>query len=356
MARNLSGSPASPRWFDRWPDQQTSQTDYWGSEAFSAELRAWVAEQVGAVHTMRLTRLRPWSTVWRVATDAGSFFAKQNCLTQAAETAVIEVAAAVAPARVVPLAAVDLDRGLVLTEECGEELPADPSEDAWAAVVREGALLQRELAPAVDQLVGAGVELLTEADAGDYFAARVEQVAARQPGDPLRLAPGEAQRLRGLTGVVRRRAEQVAALGLPTTLNHNDLHTRNVRRDGERLRYFDFGDAVVSGPLQALLVPLNVAATQWSANPDDPRLRRVADAALEVWSDLAPMPALRAALPAALTLGRLARAESWVRVAASLSPDEAAEHGGAVPGWLATVGGAELISFDEPVGGVAATR
>ncbi len=272
MAHNLSGSPAATRWFDRWPAQQTSQTAYWGSEAFSAELRAWVADQVGAVHTMRMARLRPWSTVWRVETDDGSFFAKQNCPTQATETAVIEVAAAVSPCRVVPLAAVDLDRGLVLTEECGEEL-VDPSEDAWAAVVREGALLQRELAPVADRLVSSGVRLMAEGEAGDYFAARVEQVAARHPDDPLHLAPPEARLLTGLVDVVRRRADQVAALGLPTTLNHNDLHTRNVRRDGERLRYFDFGDAVVSGPLQALLVPLNIAAVQWSATPDDPRLK-----------------------------------------------------------------------------------
>lgn len=57
-------------------------------------------------------------------------------------------------------------------------------------------------------------------------------------------------------------------------------------------------------------------------------LRAVADAALDVWSDLAPMSELRAAVPAALQLGRLSRIESWVRCLASMTPPELSEYGG----------------------------
>ena len=46
----------------------------------------------------------------------------------------------------------------------------------------------------------------------------------------------------------------------------------------------------------------------------------MADAALEVWGDVVPVAALRAALPSALRLGRLGRAESWLRVSATLTP------------------------------------
>ena len=38
-----------------------------------------------------------------------------------------------------------------------------------------------------------------------------------------------------------------------------------------------------------------------------------ADAGLEVWSDVAPAAELRAALPAALQLGRLGRVVTWAR-------------------------------------------
>ena len=66
------------------------------------------------------------------------------------------------------------------------------------------------------------------------------------------------------------------------------------------------------------------------AGPDDPGLWRVADAGLEVWSDVVPAAELRAALPAALQLGRLGRVVTWVR---SLAPMDDAElpSGGAPP-------------------------
>jgi Ser/Thr protein kinase RdoA (MazF antagonist) len=132
--------------------------------------------------------------------------------------------------------------------------------------------------------------------------------------------------------------ERLSAIGLPEALVHNDLHANNVfpTADG-RLRFFDFGDAVLAHPLSALMIPLNVLAHRFEAPPDDARLRRVADAGLEVWSDIAPSPELRAALPAALQLGRLGRVESWLRVCVTLTDEELAEYGDAAPYWLASL-------------------
>jgi hypothetical protein len=98
--------------------------------------------------------------------------------------------------------------------------------------------------------------------------------------------------------------------------------------------FFDFADAVVANPLAGLMVPFNVLGYHLDAEPTDPRLRRIADAALEVWSDLAPMAELRAALPAALRLGRLGRAESWSRVVPDFTGDARAEFGNAPEEWL----------------------
>ena len=86
-----------------------------------------------------------------------------------------------------------------------------------------------------------------------------------------------------------------------------------------------------------LLVPLNILAGKLEATPDDPLLAQVGEAALEVWSDLAPMAELRAAPPAALQLGRLGRIESWVRCQPSLSDDELAEWGPVAATWLGTL-------------------
>ena len=73
------------------------------------------------------------------------------------------------------------------------------------------------------------------------------------------------------------------------------------------------------------------------AGPDDPRLHRVADAALEVWTDYAPIAELRAALPAALQLARLARVESWIRCTAPMNAAELADWGSVAGQWLASL-------------------
>ena len=142
-------------------------------------------------------------------------------------------------------------------------------------------------------------------------------------------------------------SEQVAALELPITLTHNDLHAHNVFEVDGEIRLFDLGDAVAMEPLAGLLIPLNVLSHGLDASSDDPRLWRVADAALEVWSDLVPMGELRAALPAALQLARLGRVESWERVARSMTRDQLTEYGDAAAAWLGT------LASDPPLGTVA---
>jgi Ser/Thr protein kinase RdoA (MazF antagonist) len=127
-------------------------------------------------------------------------------------------------------------------------------------------------------------------------------------------------------------------VGLPVTLDHNDLHDNNAfaPRDGEEhLRFFDFGDAVVGDPLCSLMIPVNVFADQLGTDDEnDPRLRRMVDAYLEVWSDLADPTALRAAVDPARQLARVNRSETWRRALRSADSDQRAEWGSSATSWL----------------------
>jgi Ser/Thr protein kinase RdoA (MazF antagonist) len=160
------------------------------------------------------------------------------------------------------------------------------------------------------------------------------------------MPPDQGAALRAHLPVIGRWAEEVAALGLPTTLCHNDLHGNNVFDIDGELRFFDFADALVTEPLAALLIPLNALAMRLRAPSDDPRLQRVADAALEVWSEHAPVAELRSALPAALQLGRLARVESWIRCTAPMNDAQLAEWGSAAAYWLASLVQAPPVGYE----------
>lgn len=316
----------------------------WASAEFRTELAAWVTAEVGEPQRMEPVRNRSWSTVWRVEASAGTFFAKQNTPLQAFEARLLALLGELAPAYVVPVAGADPDRDLLLTPDqgavLGDEL-ADAREEDKLLVVRrmlaEAAQLQREVAPHAARLAEAGLERLAPSDALPYVQQRLDDFASLPPDDPRAFEPGRAEVLEAALPAIAAAVDRVAGLGLPLTLNHNDLHTFNVFDVGGRMRFFDFGDALLSEPLGTLMVPLGGIAQHLDLTRDDPRILDLAEPALEVWSDLAPLPELRAALPAALRLARLARCESWLRCFAGMDDAELAEFGDAAAYWLAAV-------------------
>ncbi len=316
----------------------------WETPAFEAELRAFVEAALGAPVGLQRVRLRPWSTVWRVTADDGTYFAKQNCPGQAHEARLLTRIASWAPEYVVPVVAADPDRDLLLTADLGQTLRerGDVDVAAWCRVTARAADLQVRLAPHAAHL---GLVELAPDDATTYVGDAIGRLRALPLADPRRLDDITAARLEALLPTIGRWADEVADLDLPLTLNHNDIHTNNVVEPSPGdLRFFDLGDAVLTEPLGALLIPLDAASDALAAGPDDPRLARIADAALEPWTDLAPLPRLRAALPAAIQLGRLARVESWRRCVAWMTEEQRGEFGAAPARWLGTLLG------DPPVG------
>lgn len=267
----------------------------------------WAAGRIGSPVTVELAKVRPWAVVWQLhAHDGTSWWAKQNCPGQAFEAELVGLLARLAPAYVVPVTDVDLERGLFLTPDQGAVFADTVAADdigAWVRLVQRAMELARTTADSGADLLATG---LTGCRVPDHVAARVAALR-----------------------------EEVSGAGLPVALVHNDLHEHNAFDHPEGLRFFDFADAVWEHPLAGLLVPLNVLGTRLGGvAPDDRRLRRVADAALEVWSDLAPAAELRRALPAALRLGRLGRAESWARIEPHLAPGDLDDYGGAADAWL----------------------
>lgn len=332
---------------DLWPPLRRGApaSPTWRSAAFEADLAGWCAAVLDRDVRLEVVKVRCWSAVWRVHAEDGIYYVKQNCPGQAFEARLMRALGGLTQ-RVVPVTAVDLDRDFLMTPDQGPVLGETVGDgiEPWCAVAREAALLQREIAGHVDELEAAGARRLGAAEAASYVVTRVEQYAALPEGDPRRLDEATADRLRATLPEVERWAEVTLALGLPVTLNHSDLHQNNVFAHDGGMQFFDFGDSMLTDPLGVLLVTLNVLRRRLDCGPDDERLGRVADAALEVWSDLVPAKQLRQALPAALQLGRLGRVESWVRCQPSLPDHELAEWGPAAAAWLAT------LDADPPVG------
>ena len=319
----------------------------WTTSGWRDEAYAWI-EQIlrerGLSRTGEIEqpRLRFWATQLTVPTDVGLLWFKENCPGQAYEARLVGVLVELVPDHVVAPIAVEPDRGWLLSPDAGPTLRAMASEalDLWERLAADWADLQRRVADHADRLIAAGIPSVPPLDMAALVAERVDELAALPDDDPAHLDAGDAARLRFGLPTIARWAEQVVATGLPMTLDHNDLHSANAfapRPGEERLRFFDFGDSVVGNPFSSLLVPLNVLAHELSTGEDDPRLRRVVDAYLEVWSDLADPATMRAAVDPARQLGRINRSECWRRVLRSADAAERTEWGDSPTFWLTTL-------------------
>src|SRR6478609_2985387 len=140
-----------------------SSSERWSGAGFRAELARWIAGTVGEPSSLEPVKIRPWATVWRAETAGGVFFAKQNCATQAYEARLMVTLNDLAARHVVPVAAADPARDLLLTPDQGPvlgETAAGDDIDAWCRVVAGGAQLQLELARYADHLAAAGLTTL----------------------------------------------------------------------------------------------------------------------------------------------------------------------------------------------------
>jgi len=324
-----------------------STSSWWTTSGWRDEAYGWI-ERILSEHGLTRTgeieqpRVRFWSTQLTVPTDAGRLWFKENCPGQSFEAGLVEVLAEVVPDHVVAPIAVEPERGWLLGPDAGPTLRAAGGDvdELWPRLAADWADLQRRVADHVDRLTATGTPANPPDRMAVLVAERVDELTALPADDPRRLETGAADRLRDALPTIQRWAEQVAAAGLPMSLDHNDLHSGNAfvpRPSEKQLRFFDFGDSVVGHPFSSLLIPLNVLAHELETDDDDPRLRRVVDAYLEVWTDVADPATLRAAVDPARQLGRINRSESWRRVLQSADATELAEFGDSQAFWLTSM-------------------
>jgi len=110
--------------------------------------------------------------------------------------------------------------------------------------------------------------------------------------------------------------ELVAEHGLPSTIQHDDLHHKNAFADGERLRIIDWGDASLSHPFVSLVATFRFLEERNGLSPNDPWFARLRDAYLEPWGK-----GLSEAFELSQRLGRFAHCFGWMFLRRQLPQD-----------------------------------
>jgi hypothetical protein len=268
----------------------------------------WIRSHVGPVLAIEAAHQQPWSTVLRVTADDGVCWFKACAPVQAFEPRLSADLYARWPDRVGEVLAHDEERAWLLLADAGAPIGAygNPPE-AWLEVLPRYAELQRGEAEHAPAHRAHGVPDLRLA----ALPGRYEDLLR---GD-LPLDRDEVRVLRGFAPRFAELCAELAAHGVPESVQHDDLHMANVYdRDG-RLRVLDWGDASIGHPFTSLVVTFRFLEEVTRLAPADPWFGRLRDAYLEPWGRIGA-----GAFALAMRVGSFAHVIAWVRQRDHLPP------------------------------------
>ena len=244
-----------------------------------ADAEEWIRSHVEPAGAIETEHERPWATVLRVPMGGGAVVWFKACApVQAFEPRLSAELFARWPDRVGRVLAHERERAWLLLADAGTPIGEYGSPpEAWLEVLPRYAELQRgEAARAREHL------------AGDVPDLRLSTLPARYEELLHAELPLDGEELRRLRGFAQRFAElcaELAAHGVPETVQHDDLHGANVYAEARRLRVLDWGDASISHPFASLVVTFRLLEEGTALRPGDPWFARLRAAYLEPWGE-----------------------------------------------------------------------
>ncbi len=280
----------------------------WTDGAWRTSVLAWLRRELDLLGDEALVapeqfHVRPWSTVFRVTTRRRTAYLKAVPLQLAHEVRLTQWLSVRFPDRVAQVLAADDARGLLLLQDGGKRL-RDIGTDlrGWCRVAGDYADLQLLAEPGVSELLALGVP---------------DRRVALLPGALSRVLLAAEQDLVARYAAV---CDALSDVGLPDTIQMDDLHDGNVLLNGDRPRFFDWGDASIAHPFSSLGMLLETAAERLGLTVDGPEVARIRDTYLERFSSLAPMIALSDAAALATQVVPTVRILAWQLAHAGTAP------------------------------------
>lgn len=300
---------------------------------------------------VEVVRVRPWSTVMRVATSGGTVWFKAAAPATSFEVNLYPLLTAYTPDVVLEPLAADGKRGWLLLPDGGEHLNQHVDEtqlvQAFVEIMPRYAEMQRTMARHVDDMLAAGVPDMRPKILPGRFDEVLEsarEFVSRHGNE------GHRELLRQVEALRKTYIEWCeAASALPggASLDHNDLHARNILIPAGKgvpaARIYDWGDSVVAHPFTTLLVLLRYLQNELDTIHDDARLNRVRDAYLEAYGDIGSRDELHKIAMAICQIGKVTRAHGWMRALQQEIGEVDPEYASAPLEWLGELRSSRLL-------------
>ena len=252
---------------------------------------AWIDERLADTGLRRhgpIRQVRSWgrSALFQLETDRGRVWAKEVPAGFAHEIAVTGLLADLDPGLVPPLIAADPASGrLLMSHVAGPSLTDVPDPAAWTATVARFGETQRVLAAEGARLAVAGVaaEPLTTLT-GEIPALLADRDLLRVGLDG-GISDAAAARLAAHAEELKEACRELAASGLPDSLDHGDLSPAQVIVGEMGPVILDWSDASVTHPFLALASFLSEASELPASSRDE-----IIETYLRSWAGLPDVP------------------------------------------------------------------
>jgi aminoglycoside phosphotransferase (APT) family kinase protein len=224
----------------------------WFRLAWYDEADAWIDHELaarGRSRTGPTVPVKVWSlsAVLEVPSEPTPVWLKASCRHFHAEPALTRLVADILPEHAPPTIAADDERAWLLMEDVSgadeERTDFDPPHLGGTAA-RIAATLHLRSLDHLDVIEAAGVPVRGLTDTMHGFDEILVSSAELD-----QLSRDEVAAVRARRNDVHEVIEELAALGLPDTLVHGDLHPGNIAREGDVLVFYDWSDAAVTHPL-----------------------------------------------------------------------------------------------------------
>ena len=294
----------------------------WQDPGWQKGAHAWIRSQ--AEHnSIQLTgeieqpHVLHWSTVMRVPSNEGMLFFKATAPETIQEIALTQNLAEWYPEDMPELIAVDTARGWMLMRDGGEPLRAciRPTKNikSWEPVITRYAELQIGLAGHVNEILALGIPNHRLAALPPLYSQLLTDGESLLIGQEKGLTTDEFHRLQNLKSRFEGLCVELAAFGIPESLNHGDFHDGNVLLKDDRITFFDWGDADVTHPfvsLRTFFVSIEIAL-ELDDYAFTPEMAALLDLYLEPFQKYASKDDLRKAYALSKPVASIVKTLAW---------------------------------------------
>jgi hypothetical protein len=319
------------------------QTQFlWQDPDWQKQVNDWIQAEA-ARHSIRINgeieqpHMYAWSTVLHIPTDQGKLFFKATAHETIYEAALTQLLAKWYPDCMPEFVSVDGGRGWMLMRDGGEQLRASirPTKNIapWKPVIARYAEVQIRLADHVTELLSLRLPDHRLSVLPALFRKLLADEESLMVDQEKGLTSPEWEQLNGLASRFEEICAELAAYGIPESLNHGDFHDGNVLlRDG-RITFFDWGDASVTHPftsLRTFFVSIEIAL-----GLDDyvftPEMAELLDLYLEPFQQFASREELSRAYQVSKPVASIVKALAWHQGISRMEGSLRAEYAWIVP-------------------------